>query len=525
MKKLILLLLFPVILSAQTDKQQALELPDFIITGTRGIDVPILTKKKPRLIPILTGDFFMPVFSPEEFVPAVLSNPYEKELKLQVPQNNFEGKAAVGIGRYTMPTGEFSLIKNFSGLILNLNALGSNVTNYENNSGYNSSLISFGGDYFIKGGGDFLNGTKLSFDARYFRNSYKMFASLIPGDERNGHLFGGKVSLSNNAFKYLSYYFSLDASRFNFNLFDTGETLMKALANLEFKLSGFNLAGTLIYTNENISNTAFASNDYSMLGTDVEIKVKPVTGIQAGAGIYMADYSGSSFMMPKGNLQMILNDNLTLFADFSPEVEHISFSKIISINRYSSFIPVVFQKKKADLKISLRYEYGKYFDITGGAGIAAYDNFLYFEDIITPGIFDPKTTDANRFYSFIKLNFLPGPLGYFYANALFQSMKDGNSMNIPYQPALDASLVYGYDFQNGFSIKAKYEFQTSVYSDLLNTNELSSVHNLGFGIAYQIQNNLKIKLDLENITGNKNYYFKGYLEKPFDIVAGVEYRW
>jgi len=525
MKKLFLILLLPALLAAQTEKQQSLELPDFIITGTRGIDVPILQKKKPKLIPILTGDFFMPVFSPEEFVPAVLSNPYAKELKLQVQPSNFEGKVSVGLGRYTLPTGEFSLVKNFSGFILNLNALGNNITNYEDNSGYNNTLLSIGGDYFINGGGDFFNGTKLSFDAGYFRNAYKMFGSLAPGDERNGSQFNGGASISNNAFKYMSYKFFFNAKRFAFNLQDTKETTFDAGANLEFKFPGFNLEGRMVYTNQNIENNIFASDDFSLLRTSAEIKVSPMSGIQVGGGLYMANYRNNNFLMPKAGLQMILNENLTLFADFSPEVEQFTFSKIVTLNRYADFVPVVFQKKNADLKISLRYEYGKYFDITGGIGFAAYDSFLYFQDVVSLGVFNPLATDAKRFYAFAKFNFLPGPMGYFYADGLFQSLKDGSSNTIPYQPDLSASLVYGYDFDNGFSLKARYEFQSKVYSDLLNTSQLPVLTNLGLSLSYKLQNNLKINLDLDNITGNRNYYFKGYLEKPFDIVAGVEYRW
>ncbi len=525
MKKLLIIFLFPVLLSAQADKQQALELPDFIITGTRGIDVPILQKKKPKLIPVLANDFFMPVFSPEDFAPAVLSSPYEKELKLVLPQTKYEGKAVIGIGRYTMPAGEFSLMKNYSGFILNLNAMGSNISNYEPNSGYNNSLISLGGDYFIKGGGDFFNGTKLSFNARYFRNSYKMFASLLPDDERNGHLFGGSASISNNAFKYLSYGIEFDAHHFIFNYLDTKETSFSLGGNAEYKSSAFNLAGKIMFRNESVSNSRVAGDNYSMLTTEGLLKVKPVSGVEAGVGLYMANYNKNDFLMLKGSLQMILNDNVTLFADFSPEVEFLSFYNIVSINRYSDFVPVLFQKKEADLKISLRYEYGKYFDITGGIGYASYDKFVYFQDLIWPGTFNPLTTGAKRFYSYLKMYFHPGPFGRFYGEVNFQDLKDDNSRYIPHQPAVDASLTYGFDFDNGLGFIAMYDIQFSAYTDGLNTDKLPAMHNISVGLSYKVQENFLLKLDLQNITNNRNYYFKGYLEKPFDIVAGVEYRW
>ncbi|MBA4319527.1 MAG: hypothetical protein C0412_14085 [Flavobacterium sp.] len=525
MKKLIFFFLLPLVLFAQGEKQQALELPDFIITGTRGIDVPILQKKKPKLISVLANDFFMPAFSPEDFVPAVLTSPYEKELKIISPYQNYEGKISIGAGRYTLPVGEFNFIKNLSGLILNLNALGSNITQYIPDAGYNNTLLSLGGDYFVNSSSDFLNSTAMSFDLSYFRNSYNMFASPVPSDKRNTNQFNGTVSLSNNAFKYLSYNFSFNAQLFNLNYLSTKETKLGASGSIEYKSQAFNLAAQVSFKNQSIENTIFASDNNSILATDVLLKLKPISGVQTGTGIYVANYNGSTFFMPKANLQMILNDNFTLFAEFSPEIEFLTFSEIISSNRYADFIPAAFQKKKTDFKVSLRYEYGKYFEISGGIGFASYNNFIYFEDDLTAGVFSPKTVDATRIYSFVKLNFHPGPFGYFYGNVILQDMTNDDSKVIPYQPALDANLVYGYDFDMGLSFKAKINYQTSVYSDLLNVSKLPAYQNLAFSISYKIQNSLTVKLDLENLSNNKNYYFKGYLEKPFDIVAGVEYRW
>ncbi len=525
MKKIIFLFLFPLALFAQGEKQQALELPDFIITGTRGIDVPILQKKKPKLISIMANDFFMPAFSPEEFVPAVLTSSFEKELKIVSPYRNYEGKLSIGAGRYTLPVGEFNFVKNLSGFILNLNALGSNITNYVPEAGYNNTLISAGGDYFVNSSNDFFNSTAMSFDLSYYRNSYNMFASPVPSDKRNSNQFNAAVSLSNNAFKHLNYNFSFNAQLFNTNYLSTKETKISALGNLEYKSSAFNLAVQMNFINQRVENSVFASDNNSMLATEVLLKLKPVTGVQTGAGIHIANYNGNTFFMPVANLQMILNDNFSLFAEFTPGMEFLTFSEIISSNRYADFVPAVFQKKKADFKVSLRYEYGKYFEISGGIGFASYNDFVYFEDDLTAGIFRPKTVDSRRLYSFAKLNFHPGPFGYFYGNVIIQDMTKDDGKVIPYQPTFVANLVYGYDFEIGLSFKAGINYQTSAYSDLLNAVTLPAFQNLSLSLGYKIQTNLTVKLDLENLTNSKNYFFKGYMEKPFDIVAGVEYRW
>ncbi len=525
MKKLILFLFLPAIIFGQTENKQSLELPDFIITGTRGVEMPVLQKKKPKLIPVLSNDFFMPLFSPEDFAPEILPAPYQKELKLASPVTTYQGKAAVSLGRYTLPAGEFSFVKDFSGLIMNFNALGSNIGDYVPNAGYNNSLLSLGGDYFVKSSSSFFNGTKFSFNGSYFRNSYKMFASPVPADERNSSIFSEGASLSNNAFEYMSYDFALNAKQSAFNYLDSKETMVNGIGSIEFKSPLFNIVGRMDYKGAALKNNAGYDDYNALLGTTALLKIKPVSGMVASFGVYLANYNSSSFFMPAASLELILNQSLSLFADFSPQVELNSFSDILSVNRYASFQPAVFQRKKGDMKVSLRYEYGRYFEITGGMGFASYANFLYFEDNIFPGVFSPMQTDAKRFYSFFKFTFLPGPFGYFYSDLTFQQVKNDGGNYIPYQPMLDADLVYGYDFDSGLLFKVKLGLQTGAYTDSANNDKLPSFQDLSVSLGYKILSNLTLKLEANNITGSRNYYFNGYREKPFDILAGVEYRW
>jgi len=48
---------------------------------------------------------------------------------------------------------------------------------------------------------------------------------------------------------------------------------------------------------------------------------------------------------------------------------------------------------------------------------------------------------------------------------------------------------------------------------------------LGFFAKQEFFGGLDFTVELNNILNKKNYIFEDYQEKPFDIIAGIEYRW
>jgi outer membrane receptor protein involved in Fe transport len=142
------------------------------------------------------------------------------------------------------------------------------------------------------------------------------------------------------------------------------------------------------------------------------------------------------------------------------------------------------------------------------------------------GLFDVLSMDdVNRFSIFGNFMFHAGPFGYFYGDVTFQNVEDSDNNVLPYSPKIFASLIYGYDFENGFAVKSKIDFRSAAYTDIKNTQEVPSYFDLSLMFEYELYNNLRLTFELNNLISRKNYLWSGYQEKQLDFVLGVDYRW
>ena len=84
-----------------------------------------------------------------------------------------------------------------------------------------------------------------------------------------------------------------------------------------------------------------------------------------------------------------LNKRISIFGEFSPNTKFNTLQDFRNGNRYYQFNNFVnlFTENKFNLKFAVRYEYEKYFEISGGMGYLNSDNNFYFEDNINRWIF------------------------------------------------------------------------------------------------------------------------------------------
>jgi outer membrane receptor protein involved in Fe transport len=183
-------------------------------------------------------------------------------------------------------------------------------------------------------------------------------------------------------------------------------------------------------------------------------------------------------------------------------------------------------KVKSELIGTLKYEYDKFFSVGFSGSYAKVDKYLFFYDSSKPAIFSPLTeSNVDDFYIKLDMLFHPAQFGYFHGEVKYQEVKDGSGKFIPYQPKYSSKLIYGYDFEFGLGVKAGYQFAYDIFTDIANTDKLENYQNLSFGISYKLWENLSLTADFQNILNKSNFVWKGYEEKPFDILVGAEYRW
>lgn len=92
------------------------------------------------------------------------------------------------------------------------------------------------------------------------------------------------------------------------------------------------------------------------------------------------------------------------------------------------------------------------------------------------------------------------------------AVMDYQSNVIPYMPKLYSSFSYRIKFIEKAFSEIGIIYNSARYADKNNKNELNSYFNLFAKLEYQLIDNLAIKIEMNNLTGNDNFLWKGYRE-------------
>jgi len=529
MKKIILsIFILNAALWAQSD-QKNIELPDFVITGKQSVEISIAKKKKPELISTVSRDFLLPQYSAEEIPLLVSSSPVSIKPKISV-SDFFDGSVKIGIGNYTYPTGAFHISKSFGYYIVSANAWGKNIKEYDiQNSGYNTSGVSMENTLFVSTKSGFLPGSEIKLDGEYSRESYKFFASAIdPTYQRKIQKGFGEFSFSNNYTRWIDFASTFGVDFLSFDESGLKERVIKSLTNLNVRLNGFSIGGILDYRKQVLSNNLSGKDGYDYYSLDGFTKLNLKNNMEFKGGVRFSGNGSNNFFAPFASIKMPLGNGFVFSSAYNPHTENYTYASMLKKCQY--IFPLltdnVFSETKFDLNGSLNYQYEKYFSVGISAGYSKSDGYLYFEDVILDSRLNILSIDdVNNIYSKMDFLFHPAQLGYFYGDIKFSKVTDANDKYVPYEPQISSELIYGYDFDFGLGLKVKFVFAKDVYTDIANTNKLDDYQNLSFGASYKIWSNLSVTADFQNILNRSNFVFRGYEEKPFDVIAGIEYRW
>ncbi len=528
MKKIISLLLIPFAFAiAQTEKGN-IELPDFVITGKQSVNVQAAKKRKPDFIPTLSKDFFTPQFSPEELPLFVSSDPVDETPDMKLSGVPLSSRLKIQVGNYTFPTGEFNFSQSYQNFLTNAKVWGSNIREYIPNAGYNSSGVSLHNNIFLSTKSDFLPGSEIKINADYQRDSYRFFASALPDQLRETNSGSLAASIASSYNKWIGFELGGSGAIRSFN--DTGlkESLFRLNGGLDFKQDYFTIGGKGEFTGQSLSKNLSGTDAYNYFSSNGYVQFSPIKTLIIKAGINFGSGATKTFYSPFGTLEYKMGDGLTASAEFNPHSEFFTFSDFAKKNLYFNLGTVdnVFVEYKIDLNGTLAYQFEKLFSFSLTAGFARLNNSFYFSDLISAGKFDIVIFPESEILSGgINFTLLPSSFGSFIADLHIRNVKDAAGNYVPYEPALDASLAYEYNFPAGIDLKLKYKTAQGIYTDLLNTDKLPGYNDLSVSLGYEILNGLKLTADFQNIFNRANFVWKQYQEKPFDFLLGIEYRW
>ena len=533
--KLFFILIFAGVISAQeTRTDQGIELPDFVITGVQSVSIPTVDKPEPDIISTLSNEFFTPVHSPEEFNIVDLSAPLDMKLDLPTEAENlFNGEIKFGVGAYTLPVGHFIYNKSFPNVFLYSKIWGLNETEFVNNAGYNVSGGLINSDFFLSNQSTILPGAKISVGAKYYRDNYNFYGSVRPEIKRETENTLLEASLEKLNSPILDFGAGVKLNYFDLLHNDFSEKVLTLNGFGEYKMPFNSVFAKAKYISQSVKNDIFISEEENYFELEGGVKFKPMRSLNFMFGANISKNGDNSYFTPIASIKTKINDYLTFIGDFSPSGEFITARQLVDRNRF--FIPDdqrnVFIKHKSDLKLALQYQYDKYYEISAGIGYRKSRNYPYFTDGLdlfsgqNYGLYQMAfLEEVKRYSAFVDALFHLGPFGQLYGEAELQDITDRFDNQIPYHPEITASAAYGYNFANGLNVKSELEYNSEVYTSLENSEKLPQSIDLSVSLGYNIYDNLMLTLDLQNILGRKNYFLRYYESKPFDIIAGVEYK-
>lgn len=528
MKKLILFIVIisSVIFAQEESQSQSIELPDFVITGKESINIPKIRKQLPDFMHLLSQDFFTPQYPNQEQITIKLPNLETEIVSIGNYYQNTNALLKFNAGLETFPSGVFYYNDWSGNFTYNAKLYGKNELEYVKKAGISLAGAGIGTKYFVDHKSDFLPGLEIDFNGNYYYDSFNFFGSSTPAISRTTN--NGFAGLS---FNYLSDPFNNFSIAFNDSYYEQkdefDENIFSLNAFYKLRYSDFDFRVEGSFKNQTISNINrnFGNQYYFNSLATVGLLLYDIVRLKAG--FYLAESEGNTFFAPVAYGSLKLNKSISLFGEFSPNTEFETLQNFKAKNRYFQItnFPNLFIENKFNIKFAAKFEYEKYFEISGGTGYLNSDNNFYFEDRIDNGVFTIFKNDIENTYVFLNFLFRKGPFGEFYAEATLQNVTGENNKNLPYFSNFKSKLNYSYNWDFGFGFNIGLVYFGEAYTDYENNNSIPESIDINASLYYELFRNFKLTLDLENILNNKYYYFRNYKAKPIDVLVGFEFRW
>jgi hypothetical protein len=533
-KKILAITYFILITSisfAQDEKKtdQNVELPDFVITGNESVSVEKAKKLEPDFGYTISDEFLKPSLSPEQLELKTFVNPIKENISLTDSVHFRNGRFNAGLGSVFWPKADILVTAPFNGGIFEWFAMTGLQRAYINNS----DRFDLGGglnlSFFNKNDWTFLPGTEIKLHGNYALNSYKFYGSLINPNVRRT-LNGGNLSVDLN--NYHDDYFIFAASVQNeFNSLkdeNFSEDFLQFKGFGKLTLASFNLKFDVVFKKQFLTNNTFNTSRHAFGGIAPKIGLNISKVFKLELGLNYSRTLGNVFLTPFMSAAVKINEQLSFFGVFDPHADLFSASSFLHKNPYLNSTPLngAYVRYNNSIKIAAKYEYEKFFQVNGGIEILSSSEMPYYKSSTVSGKFDIANDDARIFSLFTDMLFHMGPFGYFYGDIELNSSNDTAGNSLPYTPAGEASLIYGYNFIN-LNLKSEIilNYNSGVFTSIPNSTKLGNNVDLGLKFTYQYKPMFLFTLEFSNLLLKDNYKWLAYKEMPFNVTAGISFIW
>ena len=515
------------ILAQEDNSGQGIELPDFVITGIQSVSVPTMQKKKFEFVPVVGPEFLKPKYDTEEFSLIDNSNPIKQEMEIKSLLKNYNGLLQIGAGTQTLPVGRFSFGINKSHFLFNSHLFGINTANYVPYSSYNASGAKIKLNYFVSHSANIFNGLSIGLDGKFQRDKYNFYGSSKPTRIRENESYFGKFFIDSKWHKSHKYGLNFSSQITNLKTDGIFENILNAEGFFEYKFSNISFGTNGNYKVQKINDNikGYKRTDFMQGSVYLRLSNSKIFDLKLGARYSQLDTN--NLISPIATFSIFVEEGVALFISYDGRSDLITYNNFKSENLYfENEYSNIYQQQYSNLKVIIKYDFSDIFELNAGFYSSYFDNYHYYEDSNKDNKFNIKLmNNVKEVGGFLNLTINARDYGELFGNVEFQNTTDSANFKIPYKPLLTGNISYGYKINSGFYAKVKFNYSHLTYTSLSNNEQLPDYINLSAFFKYSLFNNFALTCSLENILNRKDYLLKNYIEKPRDIILGIEYRW
>jgi len=547
-------IVFAVSLSAQEKKEPAqrdatvpdqsqanlpkIDLPEFLITGQETIDLPVSLKS------MIEEDKVYVAGSPTPGAKdAGIGSGTKVQKDLGGVANEMSGRVQGGIGNYTSPFLDGWFGKNYDAGGVLFHANYASTSGQVTNADWQKTGIGIQGDYLSPKTFGILAGSRLNGGLDFSGQTYKAYGSSTPSQQRTLDNVNVNLGLSSRTTDTDLLSNPLDYSA---RISWSGTSLDDSTASSQ------NDFGLLVSGSTKENDIQFrGSMEYIVSG--VSMQLPPNTGTHApewfdlrlsGEKFFLPDlealvsvqqfiYRGnvstsSGRFFPGAELRYFASDAATVYFSVAPTVERNTLGSLVNADNYiQNRLELRPNEIPFALTLGTQYAFSDRLYWSGSFSYYSERNFPFFVELNSAKVWDvmylPDVSvarfDLEGSYAFNQSNSAT------LSGSLNSTQAKDSANAVPNIPLLTLSGIYRHSFSNGIVVELFAEYFSQRWKDFSHTHANAGYVNVGGKAEYQLFENFRALLQVDNLLDRQYYTWDGYVERPLFASLGVSFAW
>ncbi len=511
-----------------------IDLPEYVITGDASINIPALQKESAR-------DDSHDVDAASLLNPSLTRQRPTAHAALPVKetlggQNGamFNGTAYASLGSFFSPQAGIWYGKTLGEYDV---ALGGR---YYRSKGFKPYAENSGGSLTARGGTT-LKSNNPNFDQaeltaalEYNSDTYNWYGTRQPAVSRNRSNSTLSAGLSN--WSPYSFPYTVNIALNSFQVSDSSanvnETTVHVAGSTRFTLSSASLdAGVRAQFGSISGGSSSAGLAFidALVGSD-RYRWKDFS-LQGSLHAYLAHGMGEQRLLrlyPHLDVAYRLTDAHTLRGTYEPEIVPSSLSSAVQSQRYiSAFSRIKHLDDQYDGALSLESEWSAQWSTKFEARIQSLVNEPLYADSSSQGIWQLAYGGRTTMTTFRAGVFAKLPANDYFSSQFVVTISQNSVTgdNVPYVPGLAIECRYVREILEHVRGMATLTLIHVRKDNVVRIGTMPSFLLMGLRGEYQVLQQARIFVELQNLLNQTYEYWKGYQESPLMISAGVTIRW